>query len=466
MLKKLDKLILKAFAGPFIATFFIAVFVLMMQILWKYVDDLVGKGLDLITIAQFMWYASASLLVLAMPIAILISSIMTLGNIGETFELVAIKSAGISLLRLFRPLIVVIAFCAALTFLFANYIIPVTNLKFITLYNDIFYKKPAFDLKEGVFYTQIPSYAIKIGKKGKDGQTINDILIYDQTNPLQDNTIIAKSGRMSISPDQNFLEFYLRDGHRYQENGLAGDGNTEFTTLQFESFKKLFDLSVLKKGVTSDSVFQNSQKMLSARQLQENIDTLRKLQITVNQQRRKSINNILPFLNDTSAGKNKTNTTLNIPDSLENKIHARAYGIASDLRATYTYAADEKKLRDDDIKINKLEWHRKFSLSFACFILFFIGAPLGSIIRKGGFGMPLVAGISFFLIFHLLNMFGEKFVRENILSPVLGMWLAVIGLFPLCIFLTYKAMHDSQLFNKEFYYRTFNRIKTLLIPKK
>ena len=470
MFKKLDKLILKSFAGPFVATFFIACFVLMMQILWKYVDDLVGKGLDLITIGQFLWYASASLLVLAMPIAILISSIMTLGNLGETFELVAIKSAGISLLRLFRPLIFVAILLSALTFLFANYIIPVTNLKFMTLYNDIFYKKPAFDLKEGVFYTQIPSYAIKIGSKERDGKTINDVLIYDQTNPLQDNTIIAKRGVMSISPDQNFLEFYLEDGHRYEEKGMAADTGTEFTTLTFSNFKKLFDLSVLKKGMTSDSVFKTSQKMLSARQLQNNIDTLNNEKLMVENDRKNSFSKILPYFilpDSVSNSVSKTEAAFSgIPDSINPKIYNRAYGIASELRSVFTFAADREAFRNEDLKVNKLEWHRKFALSFACIILFFIGAPLGSIIRKGGFGMPLVAGISFFLIFHLLNMFGEKFVREDFMSPFLGMWLSVIGLLPLCVFLTYKAVHDSQLFNKEFYYRTFSRVMSFLPNKK
>ena len=165
MIKKLDKLILKSFIGPFIVTFFIAFFVLMMQSLWKYIDDLVGKGLDFGTIGLFLWYVSASLLTLAMPIAILISSIMTFGNLGESFELVAIKSSGISLLRFMRPLIGVAIILSGITFLFANYVIPYANLKFVTLYNDIVYKKPAFDLKAGQFYTHIPNYAIKAGKK-------------------------------------------------------------------------------------------------------------------------------------------------------------------------------------------------------------------------------------------------------------------------------------------------------------
>ena len=182
MIKKLDILIFKSFIGPFVVTFFIAFFVLMMQSLWKYIDDLVGKGLDIITILQFLWYASASLLTLAMPIAILISSIMTFGNLGESFELVAIKSSGISLLRFMRPLIMFAVLLSYITFLFANYVIPYATLKFKTLYSDIYYKKPAFDLKEGVFFTHIPNYAIKIGKKYADGKTIGNVLIFEQGN--------------------------------------------------------------------------------------------------------------------------------------------------------------------------------------------------------------------------------------------------------------------------------------------
>ena len=194
MIKKLDKLILKSFIGPFIGTFFIAFFVLMMQSLWKYLDDLVGKGLDFLTIGEFLWYASASLLMLAMPIAILISSIMTFGNLGESFELVAIKAAGISLLRFMRPLMWVAIFLCGVTFVFANYVIPYANLKFVTLYNDIYLKKPAFDLKEGVFFTHIPNYAIKVGKKEADNKTIRNVIIYEQGNNLQDNCIVAEKG--------------------------------------------------------------------------------------------------------------------------------------------------------------------------------------------------------------------------------------------------------------------------------
>lgn len=468
MIKKLDKLILKTFIGPFIITFFIAVFVLMMQILWKYIDDLVGKGLDLITIGQFIWYAGASLLALAMPIAILISSIMTFGNLGESFELVAIKSSGISLLRFMRPLVFLTILLCGITFLFANYIIPYSQLKFVTLYNDIFYKKPAFDLSEGVFYTNIPNYAIRIGHKDKDNKTIHNVLIYEQSNYLQDNTIIAKTGVMNISADKNFLEFHLSDGYRYQERGSPTDTTNEFIRLKFKEFKKLFDLSSLQKQTTSDSVFKGDNKMLSARQLSKNLDSLYKASDSVN---KKVIQNTQAFFNYTEpkdsllASLPAVNTSFKIPDSVKAVVRERAFAVIGDLRNSYMYSNYNSEQRLKEIKGAKIEWHRKYAFSIACLILFFIGAPLGSIIRKGGLGMPLVVAIFFFLIFHLLNMFGEKFVKEDLLPPYIGMWLAPIVLAPVGIFLTYKAMHDAQLFNKEFYARMYKKAKGFLAKK-
>ena len=277
MIKKLDKLIIKSFLGPFIITFFVAFFVLMMQSLWKYIDDLVGKGLDFVTICKFMWYVSASLLTLTMPIAMLISSIMTFGNLGESFELVAIKSSGISLLRFMRPLVWIAIFLSGVTFLFANYIIPFANLKFVALYNDIYLTKPAFDLKEGVFFTNIPGYAIKVGKKDADGRTIHNVLIYEYNSNPQDNCIVADKGVMSVSPDKKYLEFDLQNGTRYQERGFPSDSITEYIRLGFTSFKKLFDLSSLQKQTTNDSVYRNNFKMKSIRQLNSSLDSLKKL---------------------------------------------------------------------------------------------------------------------------------------------------------------------------------------------
>lgn len=467
MIKKLDKLIIKSFIGPFVITFFIAFFVLMMQSLWKYIDDLVGKGLDFSTIGQFLWYASASLLMLAMPIAILISSIMTFGNLGESFELVAIKSSGINLLRFMRPLVFIAILLCGITFVFANYVIPYANLKFVTLYNDIFYKKPAFDLKEGQFFTYIPTYAIRVGEKDPDGKTIRNVLIYEQSNNLQDNCIVAEKGVMKISEDKNYLEFNLENGYRYQEKGNALDTATEYIRLGFKDFKKLFDLSVLQKQNTHDSVFKNNFRMLSSRQLGKNIDSLSNIYDSLRGNISKNLNIYLHYnrLNDSAWGKNRDSITLPknrlVPDSMLDRVRDRAISIAGDLKNAAQFGANDLEAKRREVLFHKVEWHRKFSLSLACLVLFFIGAPLGSIIRKGGLGMPLVIAIIFFLLFHLLNTFGEKFVKDSILSPGVGMWLSIIVLVPIGIFFTYKATNDSQLFNKDAYKRFFQAIVSL-----
>jgi len=469
MFRKLDKLILKAFLGPFIITFFIALFVLMMQILWKYIDDLVGKGLDFITIIQFIWYAGASLITLAMPIAILISSIMTFGNLGESFELVAIKASGISLLRFMRPIMWVSVLFCGITYVFANNVIPYANLKFVTLYNDIYLKKPAFDLKEGVFFTYIPNYAIKVGKKDKDGKTIHDIVIYEKGNNLQDNTISARDGVMNISDNQVFLEFNLKNGYRYQERGNYNDTATEYIRVGFKEFSKLFDLSSLQKQKTNDSIFKNNSKMLSARQLNKNIDSAYRSEKKVVERAQTTFNNILHFAQINDSAWKKVNVKQSapvIPDSVKLSVKSRALYVAQQIKSEASFASADINKYKGDLLFSKIEWHRKFAFSLSCMVLFFIGAPLGSIIRKGGIGMPLVVAIIFFLIFHLLNMFGEKFVKENILSPEIGMWLSIIVLTPVGIFLTYKAMHDSQLFSKEFYYRSYKKLKRLLQKNK
>jgi lipopolysaccharide export system permease protein len=472
VIKKLDKLILRSFIGPFIATFFIAFFVLMMQILWKYIDDLVGKGLDFITIGQFVWYASASMLTLSMPIAILISSIMTFGNLGESYELVAIKSAGISLLRFMRPLMWVAVLLCGITFVFANYVIPFAQLKFVTLYNDIFYKKPAFDLKEGVFFTHIPSYAIKVGKKDADGKTIRNVLIYEQGGSVQDNSIVAETGVMSVSQDKKFLEFNLQNGYRYQERGNAGDTATEYIRLGFKEYKKLFDISTLQIQNTSDTIYRNNFKMLSIRQLDKSLDSMHKLNDSFNVRINTELNGYIHYSNigdsvwakvKQPAVKHKKFDEL-LPDSIRTLIEDKGQNTISNIKGAMQFSGNEVIKQQKEIRYHKIEWHRKFSLSLACLVLFFIGAPLGSIIRKGGLGMPLVVAIVFFLLFHLLNMFGEKFVKEDIASAFSGMWLSVLVLTPLGIFLTYKAMHDSQLFSKEFYTRIGRKIKPLLQP--
>ncbi|MEO5682260.1 MAG: LptF/LptG family permease [Chitinophagaceae bacterium] len=473
MIKKLDRLILKAFIGPFIATFFITLFVLVLQFFWLYIDDIVGKGLDFFTIARLMSYVTASVVPLALPLAVLLSSIMTFGNLGETFELVAIKSAGIPLFRFMRPLLVTSLFICGIAFLFNNYIIPRATLKLNTLKYDIIVTKPALDIKEGVFYDKIDGYVIKIGKKEQNG-TIRNVVIYEKNYNLQDNITVADSGLMKVSADKRYLEFYLNSGWRYSEKGEKITTNTEFTRMGFKDYKKVFDLSSFKIQKTEDSVFKDNWRMLSVRQLDKAIDSLQK-------NKDSSIKNVaveaaiyMPFARNLDSnwapakisGKAPGNFKQVIPDSARTAAIDIAMGQANSVKTTMERYAAEFNTRKMNLRLHLIEWHRKFSLSLACLVLFLIGAPLGSIIRKGGIGTPLIFAVAFFVVFFLLNNFGEKFVKQDVWQPWVGMWLATFILLPIGIFLVYKAMSDSQLFNQEFYYRFFRRVRAWAIKGK
>lgn len=475
MFKKLDKLIVKAFIGPFIATFFITLLVLVMQFFWLYIDDFVGKGIDTKVIFEFILYQSAVLVPLALPLAILLSSLMTFGNLGENFELVAIKSAGISLLRFMRPLFVVCTLLAAVAFAFSNYVIPVANLKSRTLLSDIVYAKPAFDLKEGVFYDKIPNFAIKVGTKEANDSIVQDIIIYEQGNPLQDNFIIAKTGVMRVTENKRFLEFNLKDGWRYQERGNYYDAkNSEFIRISFKEYKKQFDLSTLGfNNRTADSVNKNNEKMYSMRQLEKTIDSLKRDNRQLKEQTEKEMLRQFRFagLIDTAwAKKNLTDVSKLkpvksfdelLPDSAKTNVNQNAKNTAGSIRLSNESLISTLKDRERNLRKHKIEWHRKIVLSLACLVLFLIGAPLGSIIRKGGLGTPLILSIIFFMIYYFSSTAGEKFAKENTLSPFGGMWLATFILLPVGLFLIYKARRDSQLFNKDSYKRIFRAIGQL-----
>jgi len=467
VIKKLDALILKAFVGPFIATFFITLFVLVLQFFWLYIDDIVGKGLDLLTIGRLLLYVGATVVPLALPLAVLLSSIMTFGNLGESFELVAIKSAGIPLLRFMRPLFITSIFICGIAFLFNNYIIPVANLKLNTLKYDIIVAKPAFDIREGVFYDKIDGFIIKIGKKEKDGSHISGIIIYQKTYGLQDDITVADSGEMKISADKHFLEFYLRNGWRYSEKGDRSSTSTEYTRLGFKDYKKVFDLSSFKLQKTDDSTFKDNFRMKSLRQLGVMADSLEKGMAIYNDKNKRDLAPYLQFsryLDSNWMGKQRGSVPKVrsfkdiVPDSALHVSAERATNQTSSIKAVLEQTLSQYTAKEKDIDVHLIEWHRKLTMSIACLVLFMIGAPLGSIIRKGGIGMPLVLAVAFFVIFFLLNNFGEKFAKQDVMSPFTGMWLATFILVPVGIFLTVKAMRDSQLFNQEVYTRFFRRI--------
>ncbi len=469
MFKKLDILILKAFIGPFLAALTISIFVLTIQFFWLYIDDLVGKGLDLFTILELIGLVSVSTFTTALPLALLFSSIMTFGNLGESFELVAIKAAGIPLIRFMRPLFLFTIFLAGIAFLFANNIIPVTQMKLTTLKYDIIVAKPALDIKEGVFYDKIDGYVIKLGKKESNDSVIRNIVIFEKKFNLQDNMIMAESGVMRVSKDKRFLEFIMYNGWRYQERGLKNSTNTEFTRLYFKEYKKLFDLRSFGMNKNNDNVYDP--KMLSIRQLSKAIDSLNnKDSVYITRTRSEVVPYLKFFAYKDSA---KLFIAQGKVPAIENFREIVSDSVATSIVETVGYEfssllnnigtiKDIYKENEIASAYHAIEWHRKFTLSFACIVLFLIGAPLGSIIRKGGLGTPLVLAIVFFVIFFLLNNFGEKFAKSGEWTVYKGMWLSSAILIPVGAFLTYKAMRDSQLFNQEFYYRLLQPIKVTL----
>ena len=471
MFKKLDKLVIKAFIGPFVAVFFLTLLVLVLQFFWLWIDDFVGKGLSTRVIFEFIWYQSAALVPLALPLAVLLASLMTFGNLGESLELVAVKSSGISLLRFMRPLFMVSLLICGVAFLFSNFIIPVAVLKSQTLLADIVWSKPAFDIKEGVFYDKIEGFSIKIGKKEADS-IVYDVIIYEKgPNNLQDNFIIAKSGIMRTTGNKRFLEFNLKDGWRYQEKGDRFDKNTEFIRIGFKEYSKQFDLSSLGlQKRTSDSVNRTNHRMQSMRQLSKAIDSIQK---DINQYSNKVKNDafsIFAFARYLDTGYTKPVLPKDtakkfeqlIPDSNLYTVDQKAATQIGSFTLNTEIANSEYRAKQRDLRVHKIEWHKKITLSLACLVLFLIGAPLGSIIRKGGLGTPLVFAIFLFMFFFFFNTSGEKYAKENVMTPFGGMWMATLFLLPIGIFLTYKAMHDSNLMNKEFYFRSWRKIKSLL----
>jgi len=467
-LNKLYKLTLKSFVGPFIATFFVCLFLILMQFLWKYVDEMVGKGLDWFIIAKLMFFASASFIPLALPLALLLSSMMTMGNLAENQELMAFKSAGISLVRVMKPLIILVTLIAVGAFFFFNIVIPKANLKFGSLLWDVRQQKPALDIQEGVFYDQIEGYIIRVGKKNSDKGTLEDVLIYDHTGGKGNNNVLrAKSGRMFTTEDENFLILNLFDGHRYEEmqSGSGKDQHSPHTRMKFDEYTMRFDISGFKMDRTKEGLFKHHYQMLNVNQLQLYIDTFHR---DLAKERDKMDDYLQPYFHyfrdsafleqqRINPGFDTTPFIVNFPANIQDKVLDRSEKLARSTKGILK--THQKTIEDLKNKLAeyKMAWHKKFTLSFACIILFFIGAPLGAIIRKGGLGMPALASIVLFLIYHVLSITGEKMAEAYRMEPWLGTWLPVLVLFPLGILFMILANNDLSIFSKSFFIKVLKK---------
>lgn len=546
-MKRLHKFILESYLGPLVMTFFVSLFILLMQFLWKYIDDLAGKGLEWTVIAELIVYASARLVPMALPLAVLLSSIMTFGNLGENFELTAIKSAGISLQRFMAPLIYLIIILSISAFFYSNHVIPYTNLKTGALIYDVKHQRPELQIKEGIFYNGIEGYSIKIAKKNHKTNLLQNIMVYDHKNNKENLYVtVADSGYMRMTADESNIILTLYNGYSYEEVDEPRKDRRKTEKkhpLQRNIFDKqvvIFELTGLDFSRTDEELFKNNFQMLNLKQLiyfedslnNEYNDLIKNFAITIKQNNYFKRENQL--LNDIDYNKKGEATTIieterkpeiserdsllehkkrnkhritkiktdlkkdliqkrydtafiekPINDSLliaesnqtnENKFYVdtafhnltiQNKNEAIKFALTYARAAqnsvdNSKKTfnyKQDRIRRHEIERHRKFSLSFACFVFFFIGAPLGAIVRKGGFGTPVVMSILLFIFYYILSISGEKFVREGVMPAYIGMWISSFILMPLGIFLTYKATTDSVILNSDTY---FTMIKKLI----
>ena len=428
-----------------------------MQFLWKWVDELIGKGLELDIIMKFIIYASARLIPLALPIAILISSIMTFGKLGEKSELSALKGAGISLLKIMNPLLLISILISVISFSYSNYILPIANLKSGTLIYDIQKKKPAINIREGEFFNEIDGYSIKVSKKNYSTDMLYKLIIYDHTSEQSnDKVIIADSAEMKITQNEKFLELKLYNGSSYIEvYNKDRQKNYAHQRIYFKENIIRFDLHKFKLKRSDESIYKNHYSMMNIKQLSNSIDSLnnefKKRQEKYSLNFKEKFNIKVKSSTDTiSKASVQKNNKKDIIDYAINKVKSTKSILKSN--------SDDLKYRLSIINRHKIEWHRKFSLAFACIILFIIGSSFGSIIKKGGFGIPILISITLFILYHIINISGEKQIKEIGLNPVIGMWLANIVFSPISVYLLIKAIKDSTLFDFSYYKQSINKL--------
>ena len=472
-MKKIYVLVLKSYLGPLVMTFFIALFILVMQFLWKYIDDLVGKGLEWYLIAKLLFYASATFVPLALPLAILLSSLMTFGNLGEHYELVSMKAAGISLKKAMWPLVILSVIISLGAFYFSNNVLPIANLKFQSLYYDIREKKLAFNIKEGIFYSDLDGYTIRIGEKESDDIHIKDVMIYNHSSRLGNiDVTVAKSGKMETTPDGRNMIFTLYDGYNYKEK-VDVQGHRKNRPFERSSFKeelKKFDLGNFEMNRSDEDLFKKHYMMLNIKQLRHSIDSLSAM---IDEREEKfiiSFENNFSNYHKIDSGAFERKDSVVITDLLseltplnKNDLIEKAINSTLSISSNINYSKTDLEIRNEGIVKFIITIHEKYSLSFACLILFFIGAPMGAIIRKGGLGFPVVISVIFFIIFHIASITGKKYVIAGVLAPEIGMWIASALLLPIGIFLTYKATNDAPLLDADAWYKVF---KMLSFPKK
>jgi len=572
MIKRLDKLMAKSFLGPFVITFAIAIFVLMMQVLWLYLDDIAGKGLGFFTVIELMSYKCVGLVPLALPLALLISSVMVLGGMAEKYELSSFKSAGTSLLRVMGILVIFGVISAAVSFSVADYVIPAANLQFGARMYDIQQKKPTMSMEPGVFNEDFNQFAIRIGHKDDNGRDIADVMIYDHTKASTGELgqITAKRGEMFTTPDGNAFVMKLYDGVQYAEQRPGGgNGNSRpYLRTSFNTYTKVFDLSEFKLGSTNPDLFRTNRSMLATWQLQIAVDSIDKDIAYRKQNISNQLLNYMPLLREDTIvykpkvrsdeaklqenynGRPKMDSTKLAAGIAEGRLDSMGNavlmndrsgrGLNASGRVTRTgdgprpdvtrglvtreggtSSKDRQKKRNrilNGAKQHKLvkaldDWrgidtimagmegsvytrvmnrtrsatravtgqaqaasrilpgiresrvkhiydmHMKYSMALVCIIFIFIGAPMGAIVRKGGFGYPILVSIIFFVIFIILTIFCRKLAESFVVDAAFAGWLPCVVLFPVSLYITSRAMKDAKLVSTDSFNKYFGLAK-------
>lgn len=471
-IKKLDIFILKSFSLLFVGTFFICLFIFMMQLLWRVVDEMVGKGLSMDIMGQFFYYASLTLVPQALPLAILLASLITFGNFGERYELLAMRAAGISLIEIMRPLIVFATALCFVSFLFQNVIAPNASLKLYTLIYSVQQKSPELEIAEGVFNDQLGNYNIYIKKKDRKTGMMYDIIIYDLSKGYDNAyTIYSDSGSLETTADKAHFYLHLYDGESFRNS--QNTGKTDNTQYQREMFREKHILIEFDSNLNmiDESLLSGRANSKDMRKIEASIDSMAYLNDSIS---RKYFQEAMTGVYQTAPNLTKDDTLkletavieeYNV-DSLFNrstlaqkqKVLSSASSRVENQASDWNYKSFTIKGNDGQIRRHWTEWHRKITYSLSCLIFFFIGAPLGSIIRKGGLGMPVVMSVLIFIFYYIIDNMGYKMARDGRWIMVAGMWLSTAVLTPIGAFLTYKSNKDSVVFNIDAYISWVKRI--------
>lgn len=489
-MKKIELFILRSYVGPLMMTFFICVFILVMQGLWRFSSDIVGKGLEFSVMAQLLFYVALQVVPMALPLAILLAALMTFGNLGENYELTALKASGISLWRIMRPIFVVTVLISITAFWFNNNVLPVANLKFYTLLSDVRSSSPEIEIKEKVYYDGVEDFRIMVDNKDEKTGMLYDLIIHDHRDKINKNmnVTMADSGHMDIHESLGFISLTLYDGVTYDEKVSINNGRLSERDRQMyrrDEFKvqkvqiRVAGLENVNAG--AEQFYRAQDRMKDLVRLLHDTDSLVQREdslkgnvriqgLTANARRGRSY-----YKSDSafSASIDTTKALVSLDSLAETLIPSRRKSaIETALRTAKSHwhnAEDHARIiGEEHEKINKhkMEQHRKFTMPIACLLFFFIGAPLGAIIRKGGLGMPLVVSVLFFIFYYVIDTFGGKMARESVWPVANGMWMSTGILLVIGVFLTYKSATDSDLFRSEVYSKFFRHLMPTYAIKK